>query len=69
MGCKSACICGGFCLGCTSYEHETYFGHAEDVYDNLNGRPEQSEQEDPRIQEYYEEEMIKQHNNREKTNE
>ena len=67
MGCKSACICGGFCPGCTSYEPETYFGHAEDVYDNLHGRLEQSEQEDPRIQEYYEEEMIKQHNNREKT--
>ena len=52
MGCKSACICGGFCPGCTDYEPESYCGEAEDRYDDLYGRPQQ-EQQDNRVQEYY----------------
>ena len=33
MGCKFACVCGGNCLRCTSFEQEQYVGHAEDVMD------------------------------------
>ena len=44
MGCKSACVCGGFCPGCTSYEPESYFGEAESIYDKVYGNSQQVSQ-------------------------
>lgn len=54
MGCKNACVCGGMCVGCSSYEPETYCGEAEDLYDELHGKSrEQKEYEKAMEDEYY----------------
>jgi DnaJ-class molecular chaperone len=37
MGCKYACVCGGFCPSCTSREAEEYFGEAEDISSRSRG--------------------------------
>ena len=37
MGCKYACVCGENCLKCTSFEAESYYGEAEDIYDEMHG--------------------------------
>ena len=56
MGCKNACICGGFCPGCAGYEKESYYGEAEDLYDELHGRTrEDLEYEKAQEAAYYEE--------------
>jgi hypothetical protein len=38
MGCKWACVCGGFCSDCPEFEPEAYVGEAEDIYDGTHKR-------------------------------
>jgi len=49
MGCKYACVCGENCLKCTSFEAESYYGEAEDIYDEMHGTVDGKQQEE----EYY----------------
>ena len=44
MGCVNACICGGMCIGCSAYEKESYYGEAEDLYDELHHKSKEEEE-------------------------
>jgi len=37
MGCIYSCQCGGICIGCSQYEPERYYGHAEDLAAQARG--------------------------------
>ena len=57
MGCKYACVCGGNCCRCSEGSSESYFGEAEDIYDEIhgtvNGRQQEEEYDSRAEQEYY----------------
>lgn len=60
MGCKSACICGGNCLGCSGYEPESYCGEAEDLYDELHHKSKEEEEYYKAMEEQYYRDMEEQ---------